>query len=118
MEEMKITLSVSEYNKLIDMHTPKDSLPPKVVVKKAFGKFWKFIKGASLSLLHYRKNINQKRLIKFCISEAVGTIYSQVYGYWGSSINEDMKEHFSDFQEQYKRQIYESIMNQLKDSKS
>lgn len=113
MDEPVIMLKVSEYNKLLDLRTPKEELPTKVKVLQVESKVKRFLRRIRDSFFSYKKNVKQQKLIKYCISQAVATMYAQVYGYWGSSINDDMKEHFRDFQEQYKRQIYQSIMNEL-----
>ena len=55
----KITISIEEYNKLIDMHTKREELPEKIEVKKFTSKWWKWLKRASYSLFHYNKNVEQ-----------------------------------------------------------
>ena len=67
--ERQITISIEEYNKLIDMHTKREELPEKIEVKKFTSKWWKWLKRASYSLFHYNKNVEQQKLIKRCINE-------------------------------------------------
>lgn len=56
----QITISIEEYNKLIDMHTKREELPEKIEVKKISSKWWRWLKRASCSLLHYNKNAEQQ----------------------------------------------------------
>lgn len=53
--ERQITISIEEYNKLIDMHTKREELPEKIEVKKFTSKWWKWLKRASYSLFHYKQ---------------------------------------------------------------
>lgn len=73
--EKQITISIEEYNKLIDMHTKREELPEKIEVKKFTSKWWKWLKRASYSLFHYNKNVEQQKLIKRCINET-SSVYS------------------------------------------
>lgn len=44
--ERQITISIEEYNKLIDMHTKREELPEKIEVKKFTSRWWKWLKRA------------------------------------------------------------------------
>lgn len=67
--DKQITISVDEYNKLIDEHTKREELPEKIDVKKISSKWFNWLKRVSYSLLHYNKNIEQQKLVKRCIEE-------------------------------------------------
>ena len=45
--ERQITISIEEYNKLIDMHTKREELPERIEVKKISSKWWRWLKRAS-----------------------------------------------------------------------
>lgn len=55
--ERQITISVEEYNKLIDMHTKREELPKNIEVKKLPSKWCRWLKQVSYSLFHYKKNV-------------------------------------------------------------
>lgn len=86
--ERQITISIEEYNKLIDMHTTREELPEKIEVKKFTSKWWKWLKRASCSLFHYNKNVEQQKLIKRCIEETASTIREHlINGYWRTLVS-------------------------------
>lgn len=113
--ERQITISIDEYNKLIDMHTRRDELPEKIEVKKITSKWWKWLKRASYSLLHYNKNVEQQKLIKRCIEEMASTIQCNlVNGYWRSDLSDYFKNgNFDITLRGYKNDAYRHVMNWL-----
>ena len=114
MKEPTITITLSEYNKLIDLHTDRMELPQKIEIKEDCCKFARYAKHLLLPLLSYKKNIEQKKLIRISIELAVNHIYNEVYGYWRSCMNDDMREHFIDFKRKYKAESYRRVLDSLK----
>ena len=91
--EKQITISIEEYNKLIDMHTKREELPERIEVRKISSKWWRWFKRASCSLLHYNKNADQQKLIKRCINETASTIlYNLINGYWRGDLSDYFKD--------------------------
>ena len=89
----QITISIEEYNKLIDMHTKREELPEKIEVKKFTSRWWKWLKRASYSLFHYNKNAEQQKLIKRCINETASTIREHlINGYWRGDLSDYFKD--------------------------
>lgn len=90
--ERQITISLDEYNKLIDMHTRREELPEKIEVKKFTSKWWKWLKRASYSLFHYNKNVEQQKLIKRSINEKSSVLLDNLYGYWRGDLSDYLKD--------------------------
>lgn len=113
--ERQITISVYEYNKLIDMHTTREELPEKIEVKKFTSKWWKWLKRALCSLFHYNKNVEQQKLIKRCIEETASIIREHlINGYWRSDLSEYFKDGgFDSTLKSYKDSSYHNIMDWL-----
>lgn len=113
--ERQITISIEEYNKLIDMHTTREELPEKIEVKKFTSKWWKWLKRASCSLFHYNKNVEQQKLIKRCIEETASTIREHlINGYWRSNLSEYFKDgNFDISLRTYKADSYRNVMEWL-----
>lgn len=112
--ERQITISIYEYNKLIDMHTTREELPEKIEVKKFTSKWWKWLKRASSSLLHYNKNIEQQKLIKCCIEETASEIRANLYGYWRGDLSDYFKDGNFDYTlRRYKEDAYRHVMDWL-----
>lgn len=113
--ERQITISIEEYNKLIDMHTKREELPEKIEVKKFTSKWWRWLKRASCSLLHYNKNAEQQKLIKRCINEMSSVLLDNLYGYWRGDLSDYLKErgHLEYFMRRYKDDAYNNIMKWL-----
>lgn len=112
--ERQITISIYEYNKLIDMHTTREELPEKIEVKKFTSKCWKWLKRASSSLLHYNKNIEQQKLIKRCIEETASEIRANLYGYWRGDLSDYFKDgNFDVSLKHYKDTSYYNVMQWL-----
>ena len=114
--EKQITISVDEYNKLIDMHTKREELPQKIDVKKVSSKWWNFIKRASYSLFHYNKNVEQQKLIKRCINETASVICGNLSGYWRGDLSDYFKDgNFNFSLRTYKDDAYRHIMEWLEE---
>ena len=113
--ERQITISIEEYNKLIDMHTKREELPEKIEVKKFTSKWWKWFKRASCSLFHYNKNAEQQKLIKRCINETASTIREDlINGYWRGDLSEYFKDgNFDVTLKSYKDSSYYNVMQWL-----
>lgn len=112
--ERQITISVYEYNKLIDMHTTREEIPEKIEVKKSTSKWWKWLKRASYSLFHYNKNVEQQKLIKRCIEETASNIRANLYGYWRGDLSDYFKDGNFDYTlRRYKEDSYRHIMEWL-----
>ncbi len=113
--ERQITISVDEYNKLIDMHTTREELPQKIEVKTFTSKWQKWLKRASCSLFHYNKNVEQQKLIKRCIEETASTIREHlINGYWRSDLSEYFKDgNFDISLRTYKTDSYRNVMEWL-----
>lgn len=113
--ERQITISLDEYNKLIDMHTKREELPKKIEIKKFPSKWWRWLKQVSYSLFHYKKNVEQQRLIKRCIEETASKIrFNLVDGYWRSDLSEYFKDgNFDVSLRVYKDDAYRNIMEWL-----
>lgn len=112
MIEPTITISVSEYNRLVRNQIMND---PTSVVERP--KKRKVIKRIINSIFSFRKNIKQQQLIKLCIQETYNIMYSKITGYWGSCINDDMRDNLCKFEQQYKQSSYDNIMRILNKSK-
>ena len=110
--EKQITISIEEYNKLIDMHTKREELPERIEVKKISSKWWRWLKRASCSLLHYNKNVEQQKLIKRCINETASTIRENlINGYWRGDLSEYFKDsNFDVTLKSYKDSSYYNVM--------
>ena len=118
--EKQITISIEEYNKLIDMHTKRDELPEKIEVKKISSKWLRWLKRASCSLLHYNKNAEQQKLIKRCINETASTIREHlINGYWRGDLSDYLKnrDNFEYFMRGYKNDAYRYVMKWLDEKK-
>lgn len=113
--ERQITISIEEYNNLIDMHTKREVLPEKIEVKKISLKWWRWLKRASYSLFHYNKNVKQQKLIKRCIEETASTIRENlINGYWRGDLSEYFKDgNFDVTLRSYKDTSYRSVMEWL-----
>lgn len=112
--ESQVTISVNEYNKLIDMHSSRMFLPEKIEVKKISFKWWNWLKRASYSLLHYNKNVEQQKLIKHCIEETASEIRSNLYGYWKNDLSDYFKDgNFDAALRLYKDDSYRHVMKWL-----
>lgn len=113
--ERQITISIDEYNKLIDMHTKREELPQKIEVRQFTSKWWKWLKRASSSLLHYNKNAEQQKLIKRCIEETASTIREHlINGYWRGDLSEYFKDgNFDVSLKSYKDDSYCHVMQWL-----
>lgn len=117
--EIQITISIEEYNKLIDMHTKREELPEKIEVKKFTSKWWKWLKRASYSLFHYNKNVEQQKLIKRSINEMSSVLLDNLYGYWRGDLSDYLKDrnNFEYFMRGYKDDAYRHIMEWLDEKK-
>lgn len=113
--EKQITISIEEYNKLIDMHTKREELPEKIEVKKFTSKWWKWLKRASYSLFHYNKNVEQQMLIKRGINEMSSVLLDNLYGYWRGDLSDYLKDrgNLEYFMRGYKEDAYSSVMKWL-----
>ena len=113
--ERQITISIEEYNKLIDMHTKREELPEKIEVKKFTSKWWKWLKRASYSLFHYNKNVEQQKLIKRCINEMSSVLLDNLYGYWRGDLSDYLKDrsNLEYFMRGYKNDAYRYVMEWL-----
>lgn len=118
--ERQITISIYEYNKLIDMHTMREELPEKIEMKKFTSKWWKWLKRASYSLFHYNKNVEQQKLIKRCIEETADVIqFNLVDGYWRSDLSDYFKDgNFDLTLRTYKADSYCRVMKWLDETKN
>lgn len=118
--ERQITISIDEYNKLIDMHTKREELPQKIEVRQFTSKWWKWLKRASSSLLHYNKNVEQQKLIKRCIEETADMIqFNLVDGYWRSDLSDYFKDgNFDLTLRTYKADSYSRVMKWLDETKN
>lgn len=117
--ERQITISLDEYNKLIDMHTKREELPEKIEVKKFTSRWWKWLKRASYSLFHYNKNVEQQKLIKRCINEMSSVLLGNLYGYWRGDLSDYLKDrgHLEYFMRSYKDDAYRHVMEWLDEKK-
>lgn len=114
--ERQITISVDEYNKLIDMHINREELPEKIEIKKVSSKCWNWLKRASYSLFHYNKNVEQQKLIKRCINETASEIRGNLYGYWRGDLSDYFKDGNFDYTlRRYKEDAYRNIMEWLEE---
>ena len=106
--ERQITISVEEYNKLIDMHTKREELPKKIEIKKFPSKWWRWLKQVSYSLFHYKKNVEQQKLIKYCINEMSSELLANLYGYWRGDLSDYLKnrDNLEYFMRSYKDSAY------------
>lgn len=113
--ERQITISIEEYNKLIDMNTKREELPERIEVKKISSKWWRWLKRASCSLLHYNKNAEQQKLIKRCINETASIIRENlINGYWRCDLSDYFKDGNFDYTLRlYKKDAYRHIMEWL-----
>lgn len=111
MIEPTITISVSEYNRLVR----NKIMNLTSVVERP--KKRKVIKRIINSVFSFRKNIKQQQLIKLCIQETYNIMYSSITGYWGGCLNDDMKNNFYKFEQNYKQHSYDNIMRILNKSK-
>lgn len=112
--DKQITISVDEYNKLIDEHTKREELPEKIDVKKISSKWFNWLKRVSYSLLHYNKNIEQQKLIKRCIEETASEIRANLYGYWRCDLSDYFKDGNFDYTlRRYKEDAYPHVMEWL-----
>lgn len=112
--ERQITISVDEYNKLIDEHTKREELPEKIDLKKISSKWFNWLKRVSYSLLHYNKSIEQQKLIKRCIEETASEIRANLYGYWRNDLSDYFKDgNFDVSLRVYKDDAYRHIMEWL-----
>lgn len=113
--EKQITISIEEYNKLIDMHTKREELPERIEVRKISSKWWRWLKRASCSLLHYNKNAEQQKLIKHCINETASTIRENlINGYWRGDLSAYFKDgNFDVSLKHYKDTSYYNVMQWL-----
>lgn len=113
--ERQITISIEEYNKLIDMHTKREELPEKIEVKKFASKWWKWLKRTSYSFFHYNKNVEQQKLIKRCINETASIIRDDlINGYWRGDLSEYFKDgNFDVTLRSYKDTSYSCVMEWL-----
>lgn len=113
--ERQITISIEEYNKLIDMHTKREELPEKIEVKKFTSKWWKWLKRASYSLFHYNKNVEQQKLIKRCVNEMSSVLLGNLYGYWRGDLSDYLKDrsNLEYFMRGYKNDAYRYVMEWL-----
>lgn len=113
--ERQITISIEEYNKLIDMHTKREELPEKIEVKKFTSRWWKWLKRASYSLFHYNKNVEQQKLIKRCINEMSSVLLGNLYGYWRGDLSDYLKDrgNLKYFIRGYENVAYNSVMEWL-----
>lgn len=112
--ERQITISIEEYNKLIDMHTKREELPEKIEVKKFTSKWWKWLKRASYSIFHYNKNVEQQKLIKRCINEMSSVLLNNLYGYWRGDLSDYFKDgNFDVSLKSYKDCSYYNVMQWL-----
>ena len=113
--ERQITISIEEYNKLIDMHTKREELPKRIEVKKFTSKWWKWLKRASCSLFHYNKNVEQQKLIKRCINEMSSVLLDNLYGYWRGDLSDYLKDrsNLEYFMRGYKNDAYRYVMEWL-----
>lgn len=113
--ERQITISIEEYNNLIDMHTKREVLPEKIEVKKISLKWWRWLKRASYSLFHYNKNVKQQKLIKRCIEETASTIRENlINGYWRGDLSDYLKDgNFDVTLRSYKDTSYSRVMEWL-----
>ena len=111
----QITISIEEYNKLIDMHTKREELPEKIEVKKFTSKWWKWLKRASYSLFHYNKNVEQQKLIKCCINEMSSVLLDNLYGYWRGDLSDYLKDrsNLEYSMRGYKNDAYRYVMEWL-----
>lgn len=110
----QITISIEEYNKLIDMHTKREELPEKIEVKKFTSRWWKWLKRASYSLFHYNKNVEQQKLIKRCINEMSSVLLDNLYGYWRGDLSDYFKDgNFDVSLKHYKDTSYYNVMQWL-----
>lgn len=114
-EAENATNTLEEYNKLIDMHTKREELPEKIEVKKISSKWWRWLKRASCSLLHYNKNAEQQKLIKRCINETASTIRENlINGYWRGDLSDYFKDgNFDVSLKSYKDSSYYNVMQWL-----
>lgn len=113
--ERQITISIEEYNRLVDMHTKREELPEKIEVKKFTSKWWKWLKRASYSLFHYNKNVEQQKLIKRCINEMSSVFLGNLYGYWRGDLSDYLKDrnNFEYFMRSYENDAYRHVMEWL-----
>ena len=117
--ERQITISIEEYNKLIDMHTKREELPEKIEVKMFTSKWWEWLKRASCSLFHYNKNVEQQKLIKRCINEMSSVLLDNLYGYWRGDLSDYLKNrnNFEYFMRGYRNDAYRHVMKWLDEKK-
>ena len=113
--EKQITITIEEYNKLIDMHTKREELPEKIEVKMFTSKWWEWLKRASCSLFQYNKNVEQQKLINRCINETASTIRENlINGYWRGDLSEYFKAGNFDVKlKSYKDISYNNVMQWL-----
>lgn len=106
MKEPTITLTLSEYNNLVENQLRCQY--PKVVRQKKLSKIKQFF-----LLSHFFRNKKYERMVKICINETYNVLYDDIMGYWGSCINEDMKENFYKDEMKYKRRAFDKILDKL-----
>lgn len=112
--DKQITISVDEYNKLIDEHTKREELPEKIGIKNISSKWFRWLKRASYSLLHYNRNIEQQKLINRCIEETASEIRANLYGYWRGDLSDYFKDGNFDYTLiRYKKDAYRHVMEWL-----
>lgn len=70
--DKQITISVDEYNKLIDEHTKRDELPKKIIVKDISSKWLNWLKRAgNLSIVVLKKLQVRYVLISMDIGDVI-----------------------------------------------
>lgn len=113
-----ITISIEEYNKLLDMHIGREELPEKIEVKKLASRYKNWMQRIYYSIFCYNKNVKQQRLIKHCINKTASVIRNNMYGYWRGDVSDYFKDgNFDVSLKEYKYQIYKRIMDDLANNK-
>lgn len=107
MKEPTITLPLSEYNKLVVNQFRCDLLKAVKIKKRSR------VKQFFLALFAFRREIQYPKFASLCITETYDVLYSNIMGYWGNCINDDMKKNFGYFKTTYKQDAYNGIIKKL-----
>lgn len=113
MIEPTITITISEYNALIDARTERCKLPQKISEHSKYSRIKNIIKRTVFSLLCYKKNKDQQKLIKQSINCAVHEMYMDIVGYWNGDISEYMRLNLEGRLMAYRQDAYFKVMKQL-----
>lgn len=64
-----ITISIEEYNKLLDMHIGREELPEKIEVKKFASRYKNWMQRIYYSIFCYNKILNNRGLLNIVLTK-------------------------------------------------